>query len=710
MVDGPYFRGNAPLVQSGRSNAPQIWGNLSARLKAFAGAEEDRLDRLMHKKAKEQGRIDAQGRTAITLRNGDTIADDAWNQGAAASHLAAVNLDIKENLARFEAETPYDSKAYKEKSNAHIAGLIENTDQRLQPIIQERAAESILDGKLRIDSNTRTEVRKDQKSVLEASFDTAFNESIQKAASGDYQAMLDSMTDAELSIQSLLDGNFIEADKAAELRAKLSEDTDSAVVFGEFDQARRDGKGDEYLHKFINNPPKELEVDSVQKLAALMDRSIARDARIERRMDAENTAITAADNAERAANLKIAYSRGEIGEPEIEKAAQEGIITQGTKANWIIGLDKETKKAEDQSRRLAVVSSAITGGAPLSPSNPGHVKGVNELWNNYYSDKIDLSTDEGKDIASEYVSSTGIMPEQMKDLVHANSTSGSVDQAVSSSDLLARINEKSPQSLDAVSSQAKSFAMSVSSMVAAGTDPEQAVEISRQNAYQVTKEQMQAIKDSFDFNSTEFRSSTRDFLNNKIDDDFDRFDISQPDLPIAMEAEFNHLLGKYIGMTRDADQARKLAYSDLKSVWGMSEVNGKAEMMKYSPELVYGGGRGGDWMRDQLLKEVKDMGYEGDPVISIDPNTARQKYPSYLVMVKDATGEIQPVLDSNNEPSRWVPDYSTSKAGRKSKKELDEIMENAREKRKKNLQDTIKSSGDDSLFELGTSGLIGENY
>ena len=124
-ANGIRFQGNAPAVQTGQSNASQMFGSLSSRLKAFAGEEENRLDQLMHKKAKEQGRIDQQGRTEITLRNGETIADNAWNEGARTSSAAALKVDLTSKLSRLEAANKLDTEGFDNGAKAYVGALVD---------------------------------------------------------------------------------------------------------------------------------------------------------------------------------------------------------------------------------------------------------------------------------------------------------------------------------------------------------------------------------------------------------------------------------------------------------------------------------------------------------------------------------------------------------------------------------------------------------
>ena len=166
-TNGPMFQGNAPSIQGVQSNTAQVWGSLASRLKAFNASEEDRLDQLMAKKMKEQGRIDQQGKTEITLRNGETIADNAWNEGAKASYTAAVQLDLTENMGRLEAAHKLDPTGYAENAKALVSGLVSSADPSIQPYVEDLGAEMILAGGTRITSAVNTIELGNQNALVE---------------------------------------------------------------------------------------------------------------------------------------------------------------------------------------------------------------------------------------------------------------------------------------------------------------------------------------------------------------------------------------------------------------------------------------------------------------------------------------------------------------------------------------------------------------
>ena len=97
------------------SQTPRVFESLAQRLHAFSNKQQDVLDVQMAKKAKQKGLVDAQGKTDITLKTGETIADENWNAGAMTSHYAALKLDIADNLERISAENP-DPETYTEAS------------------------------------------------------------------------------------------------------------------------------------------------------------------------------------------------------------------------------------------------------------------------------------------------------------------------------------------------------------------------------------------------------------------------------------------------------------------------------------------------------------------------------------------------------------------------------------------------------------------
>jgi len=661
------------------STEGQIFQTLSQRMSAFANRAQGELDREMQKKAKEKGLVDAQGKTEITLRDGSTIADEAWNDGAISSYTAAVKLDAEENLTRIGLDNPDDPEAYQVLSQRYAEGVIDGADESIRPAIKDMFAKSILKGTQLAEKNQRTNLRTEQGATLETGYSLSMDKAISLASEGDLEGMLDSITQAQENIDDLEAGGFINAKQANERKEKLGSATDKAVVMGQFNQYRRDGRGDEFLTKFIEKPPKSLDQDEVYKYANLMDKSLSRDIRISKRAQAEELAVISRERGKQSSDLSIAVSRGEAGEPDIEAAYQQRVISAEKRTSLIKELDAQAEKESKAAISSAFVTSALNAKTPLSSRNPDHRKAVDAY---FLEMEADLTTDEGINQTVELVSSTTIMPKTVQEYVQAHSKSGDITQSIQAAEVVARINEKTPQALGSVPADVKAFSLLVSRNIGAGMDEEKAVELSRMSVYGLSEEDKRAYADEFKLNTKDYRENNRTYLNDKIDDDFDpNFFDSQPSTPLAMEAEFNLIVEEYIPLTKDLDTAKELAYKDLKNVWARTEINGKPEMTKYAPESYYGEG---DWMREQLIKDVKkQLNYVGEinPQVVIDPRTAREAMPSYFVMVDE-----NQVTDDNNEPLRWAPDYGQSKEAKERDEELAEMLEAARVEREEKTE------------------------
>jgi len=249
-VSGPNFQGVAPAAQAGRSNLPQVLGSLTQRLRAFNAREEDRLDQIMAKKAKEQGRIDAQGRTAITLRTGETIADNAWNEGATASYAAAVKLDLTENLTRIHSQNALDPVGFKKSAKAYSAGIIKNADPAIRPYIEDEVASSILAIDSKINAEVNSLNRKNHAAQMDNGIQLYESDAANKAASGDIEGATEAQMMAQALIDSQVNAGMIEPKVAEKRKTDLQKGLDKEILLSAFQDAIENGASTQFLMNF----------------------------------------------------------------------------------------------------------------------------------------------------------------------------------------------------------------------------------------------------------------------------------------------------------------------------------------------------------------------------------------------------------------------------------------------------------------------------
>jgi len=284
-------------------------------------------------------------------------------------------------------------------------------------------------------------------------------------------------------------------------------------------------------------------------------------------------------------------------------------------------------------------------------------KAINSYYDNVYSEEIaQLPINDQLNANTAFVQRTGIVPQQVESRINAFARSGDVTQAAVAADQLARIQEVSSQSLKDMPAETKAILLAVSDATRAGSDVAAALEAARLSAYGMTEAQKESIK----IKTKEYNADLSSNLASMLDDDFDTSYVpfvGAPSAPPAMEAEFKVNFDRYMILADgNADQAERLAYSDLKNVWAVSDITGG--FMKYAPESVYGiSGVDNDWIKTQFEEETAGL---NNATIVVDAATARSKKPEYKLMQEDDNGIMMPVYDDNNMPLAWVPDYTES--------------------------------------------------
>ncbi len=232
------------------SNAPQLFQSLASKLRAFTHQQQNELDREMQKKAKEKGLIDAQGKTTITLKTGETIADEAWNQGAITSHVAAVKLDITENLTRIQAENSRDPAGYAISARGYSQGLLEGVPEGIKPAVQDELASIILKQGTKITSDRNTFEREQHLAQTSTAVDLYRTEGENHAKEGDAEAATEAQLKAIELTNSLEVAGLLNPKSAEIQRNNITRDIEDQIIYGAFARDMKKGKGLQYITRF----------------------------------------------------------------------------------------------------------------------------------------------------------------------------------------------------------------------------------------------------------------------------------------------------------------------------------------------------------------------------------------------------------------------------------------------------------------------------
>lgn len=267
---------------------------------------------------------------------------------------------------------------------------------------------------------------------------------------------------------------------------------------------------------------------------------------------------------------------------------QKSAIGQEQYAANLASIDRANQKQADQNLALEKTLAAYQSHTPLDPKTD---KGdVNDLFLSM-TQKATPGTPEWNNIGVDIAAKTGVIPQATVDYSRANLVSGKPQQAVDAAMTISRLRDASPRGASfGIDQPTNALATQISSMVKAGTDQQTAVDIARKNQ-DISTTQHKLLDDRWKQLKPEVsaRSVLPSLLNN--DNHFRAgFFTGTPNVPPAMMGEFNNLTRDYFNYTGgDLKQAQQLAVNDLKSIWGVTEVNGKRELMKYAPESMVPG-------------------------------------------------------------------------------------------------------------------------
>ncbi len=240
----------------------------------------------------------------LTLKQDRTIRGKAYNKAALASHLAAVQTDIRTNVGRMELEHGRDSKGFSSALKGYSEGLLGELDPRVRPDAQSAIAEYASRAGLRILEREQVQ----QIKVNAAEIATAaqgiqidalnayrageiFDEKGKPGLALSLQEKLFSTWDAGVAT-GVLDINAVNKAKASFLQ-----DADANMVLGEFGRVlQKDGieAAETVLKKFRRIKKSDLPPAARDKLVTTMETWITRERTKETRALRKQAAAQAA--------------------------------------------------------------------------------------------------------------------------------------------------------------------------------------------------------------------------------------------------------------------------------------------------------------------------------------------------------------------------------------------------------------------------------
>lgn len=345
----------------------------------------------------------------------------------------------------------------------------------------------------------------------------------------------------------------------------------------------------------------------------------------------------------------------------VDKLWRLGALTDDARLTMRDEVLRADKKGSAAAEALAYAREAFDNHRPLDPRDSSDKKAVNLM--------LAMSTvgqppgsDAFNTTALSITQRVGVVPESAVNWGRSQLVGGTTQEAVAGAQFFANLQRVNPRAyLEALDPETRSLAGAINQLTVAGTAPQKAVELARENASREPTQQKflseawNRQRTNRDLDWTKFNA---ELIRKGLADDenyttpgllWGRNSSSVPAVPGAMAAEFSDLSRAYFGHTGgNLELARQLALNDLKATWGVSTVNGQRELMKFAPEHMVPGLTADD-IRTDLAKE----GYGAAHLVESPQETAASGGRIWNLTEKDNLGAWDVVRGEDNLPLRY---------------------------------------------------------
>jgi len=566
---------------------------------------------------------------------------------------AAVAESITDFLSK--AATDSDPDTLSKRFDVHL----NNIRDRQGATISDKTARSLFDSRVRQRTqSSREKVMRVQVGLISDRGTTALLDALDGYSRAGIQAVdssgvEDALKDSEKALVTARQANLIDAEDARRLR---------------MEQSGRILKG--YAERILEaDPDRILNIDddsTFERLRpearlALKQRAQSKIERREREAETHRKAVV----ARAMSDLEIAVSRGEKGVGDVEEAYSggRGWLSAAKRTQLIKQADKVEKEQTERHNAIGRVQLALDGMAPaLNGKEPDDRKAVDAYFEKVFKPSLteqsedEQSEDEQPEALVNFIASVGMIPSEVKGATRTALINGETRDRVQSAALLAQIEQRNPLLLEGFGATERRFAAQINRLRNAGVPAQRAVEMA--------EAALKADPVERDARAARLRyerllDTADEVVKNEMADGFWGF--GEAEVGDAVVGEYRVLFREHFLATGDAEDAKKLTVSDLKRVWGVTEVGGDKRLMKYPPEnyglAVMDADDNAEWMSNQLKEDLRSAGIEGVPILVSDVTTPKQQ--TWAVMV-ERDGLIEPLIGDDGAPVRWRPDWKTS--------------------------------------------------
>ena len=339
-------------------------------------------------------------------------------------------------------------------------------------------------------------------------------------------------------------------------------------------------------------------------------------------------------------------NQGMAGAKDVERLNtlyEAGALTEAQHLSHLSQYDDQRRRAAEAAAGAAQVQAIIDSGLPLDPGSSEHRKALDGAFS-AATKLIPPGDARYLAVARGLAVHTRMLPPAAESWLSSAARSPDPQIANVAAEFYSSLTNVAPEAAAKVDGDTRAFLGVLSSMVSAGANPQRAFETARANVYETRRDLIEQRRQAF--GAKDIRKGNDSALTNLIDRDFDTAFSRQPEATAALKADFMANTAAYFEKTGDIEVARQLAWSDVKAVYGVSEVNGRREILPFAPEAMYPG------LTPQVIREdvAASVAENAAAVMTMDPATGKP----VPATVDPKTVELVPFGDtSRTQGRRW---------------------------------------------------------
>lgn len=332
---------------------------------------------------------------------------------------------------------------------------------------------------------------------------------------------------------------------------------------------------------------------------------------------------------------------------------------------------------QEQQRQAAELQASIMSGGVLDFGDKDVRNATDALYRQQIGARGPMDAAQAQAFNVAFATRVGFIPPSLRSSLRAQLRNSDPSLQIYAASTIAEISARNPAMLNDFADSEITRAESLNYYRRRGFNPAQAAD--RVNEIE------QLTKADRNDRGTQFAEQAKTV--GKVDDLLEEAFDQKPSA--VLTGEFNGLWKQEFIRTGDINLARSTALAALKKQWGVSRVNGSAQIMRYPPELHYGqidrGGQDAQWIREQGFRELVGNGL-------VEPN-AKERFslrpwnrtvagrPAYIGTLQQPDGTIVTLSDDRGRPKLFVPDFSETSIYRDGQRRRREGVDDARRQR-----------------------------